>query len=116
MPWRLTVRTGSRVERLKFADADQALDALERRARELVKSAPNKEAGGRVKRYEPVEQVFARLELSGPQRLLPSVHAGLDVRGDGSIEAYRGRVTRALIDQNKGENPYAALRRAVQTK
>ena len=30
----------------------------------------------RYKRYEPVEQVFARLELAGPQRLLPSVARG----------------------------------------
>ncbi len=115
MPWKLTVRTGPRVERAKFNEVDQALDALESRAKQLCREAPREAVGSRFKRYEPVQQVFARIELAGPQRLLPSVRAGVDVRGDGSIEAYRGRVKRELIEQRGGETPYEALRRAVRT-
>ncbi len=113
MPWRLTVRSGSKVRRSSFADLDQALAALEDRARELADSAPGATVNTKIKRFEPAEQVIARLELSGPERFVASVRAGVDVRGDGSVEAYRGRVRRELIQERKGESTYTALRRVL---
>lgn len=58
--------------------------------------------------YEPVQQVAARGELKGPNGL----RAGIDLRGDGSAEAWTGRFGRRLIEQQKGEDAYSALRRS----
>jgi hypothetical protein len=113
VPWKLTVRSGPRVERSRYADLHDALTALERRADEISRSTPSRPVDARFKRFEPIQQVAARIELSGPERLLPSVYAGVDVRGDGSTEAYTGRIKRQLVEQRKGESPYRALRRAL---
>jgi hypothetical protein len=113
VPWKLTVRTGPKVETSRFKDLDEALSALEGRGRALVDGTPGDAVDVRYKRYEPVERVSARIELSGPERLLPKVHAGVDVRGDGTTEAYSGRVNRRVIEQRKGESAYDALRREL---
>lgn len=113
MPWRLTIRDGPKVERARFDTLDQALTAAEVRARELAGEAPRDTVDVRYKRFEPIEQVAARIEVAGPQRMIPSVRAGVDVRGDGSTEAYIGRVRRELVKQRKGETSYKALRRAL---
>jgi hypothetical protein len=113
VPWTLTVRAGPRVERLRFEQREQALEGLEARAEEFAAEAPKEPLDARIKRYEPVQQVYARIEVAGPQRVFPSVVGGVDVRGDGSVEAFRGRVSRKLIEQRPGESSYAALRRAL---
>ena len=113
MAWRLTVRAGPKVERTSLDGLDRALDALEARGRELTASAADKAIDAKIRRFEPVQQVLARLELSGPERLLPSVRAGIDVRGDGSTEAFRGRLRRAMLEQRPGEDAFAALRRSL---
>jgi hypothetical protein len=113
VPWRLTVRASSKVDKDKFDALAPALDELERRARELVKTAPRGEIDVMTRQFEPVQQVAARLELAGPQSLLPKTHAGVDVRGDGSVEAYVGRVRRTVVQQQQGEDAFAALRRVL---
>lgn len=113
MPWRLTVRVEAKVDRQEFDGLDQALTALEAQGRELVDSAPREAVNAKIKRFEPVQQVVGRLELAGPERLLPSVRVGVDVRGDGSTEAFRGRVRRKLIEQRTNEDAFAALRRSL---
>jgi hypothetical protein len=113
VPWILTVRTGPKFERLRFGELDEALDALEQRAEQLADTAPNKAVDVKYREFEPSEQVAARLELAGPERLLPSLRAGVDVHGDGSTEAYRGRLRRSEIEQRKGESAFQALRREL---
>jgi hypothetical protein len=75
--------------------------------------APREPIDVRVRQFDPIQQVAARVELAGPQRLLPAVRAGVDIRGDGSSEAYIGRVNREVVSQLEGETPYRALRRAL---
>jgi hypothetical protein len=113
MSWKLTVRAGSRVERRRLETLDQALRAVEARGREFTRDAPKSPIDARYKRFSPIEQVAARIEIAGPERLIPSVRAGVDVRGDGSTEAYVGRIRRELVKQRRGESSYKALRRAL---
>jgi hypothetical protein len=113
MPWRLTVRAEHRVDRSRLEDLTQALDALERRGRGLAEAASGESVDVKVKRFAPAQQVIARLELAGPERRLPSVRAGVDIRGDGSSVAFRGRVRRVELEQRPGEDAFAALRRAL---
>ena len=113
MPWQLTVRAGSEVQRATYEGLDELLDALEARGRELSRAVPGETVNAKLKRFEPVQQVVARLELSGPERILPSVRAGVDVRGDGSTEAFRGRIRRAMLEQRADEDAFTVLRRAL---
>jgi hypothetical protein len=62
-----------------------------------------------MRRLEPVQVVVGRVELSGPGRL----RAGVDVRGDGSSEAFTGRTRRQVVQQRRGESAYEALRREL---
>jgi hypothetical protein len=107
----LTTRQGPRVDRDRFAHLGEALDAMERRSRELQESADARPVS-MLRKFEPVQQVVARLELSGPGRL----RAGIDVRGDGSSEAFTGRLRRRLVEQRDGESAYDAVRRVVRAR
>jgi hypothetical protein len=114
--FRLTVRTGPKVKRYAFEDVQDALTALEAEGRQLARDAPEKAVDAKVLRFEASERVIARLEVSGPERLVPSIRAGVDVRGDGSVAAYRGRVRRQALESREGESAYAALRRALSER
>jgi hypothetical protein len=106
----LTTRSGARVRKQRHAKLADALRELEREGRELEQSADGRAEGGRLmRRLEPVQIVVARLELSGPGRL----RAGVDVRGDGSSEAFTGRLRRRVVEQRSGESAYDALRREL---
>ena len=107
----LKTRSGARVGRDRFDELAEALSALERRGEELQEEANSRTIDLKVgRRFEPVQQVFARLELAGPGRL----RAGVDVRGDGSVEAWTGRIRRKLVEQLPKESAYDALRRALE--
>jgi hypothetical protein len=106
----LTVRAGAKVRKERYTALDEALEAAEREGRDLEESTDGRPAGGvLMRRLEPVQIVVARLELSGPGRL----RAGVDVRGDGSSEAFTGRLRRRVLEQRSGESAYDALRREL---
>ncbi len=110
MAWRVTVRTGGRVERLAAGDLDGALAEAEARAHAVAASQRPREVTTPLGRtYEPVRQVAARVELAGPG----GARGGIDIRGDGSVEAYTGRLRRRVVEPRAGEDAYAALRRAL---
>ena len=108
--WKLTERIRGRVKKHTFESLDGALRELTDRADERARyadAAP--EGGGLMRRIDPVQQVVARIELAGPGR----VRAGVDVRGDGSSEAWTGRFRRQLVEQRAGESAAEALRREL---
>lgn len=106
----MKTRNGAKVERTSFPELAAALDALERRGRELQDQASTRTVELKFgRKFEPVQQVAARIELAGPGRL----RAGVDVRGDGSAEAWTGRLRRKLVEQGRREDAYDALRRVI---
>ena len=108
MAYRVVLRHGPKVEKLDAGTLEAALALLERRARAVAAGPGRTAVDLRVRRFEPVQQVAARAELRGG-----GVRAGVDVRGDGSVEAWTGRVRKRLVEAEAGEDAYAALRRAL---
>jgi hypothetical protein len=106
----VTIREAGTVRQTSFDSLEAALHAVEASARELAESASARTVDLKLfRKFDPVQQVAARVELAGPRRL----RAGVDVRGDGSVESYTGRLRRQLIEQREDESPYDALRRTL---
>jgi hypothetical protein len=105
----LKLRFGPKVEHQRFDSLDPALDALEQEMRASAQTERRTTVDLRYREFTPVQQVAVRAELSGPRGL----RAGIDLRGDGSAEAFTGRFRRRLVEQQDGESPYDALRRVL---
>jgi hypothetical protein len=106
----LTTRISGTVEHERFADLDAALAALERHGHLLQGQADAEAVGGSlVRRFEPEDQVTARLQLSGPRRL----RVGVDIRGDGNAVPFTGSLIRKQVERRSGESAYDALRRVA---
>jgi hypothetical protein len=109
----VTVRRRGKVTRERHERRGDALDAMESMGREFERESHTRpEGGGMMRKIEPAKQVVGRIELSGPGRL----RAGVDVGGDGSSEAFTGRMRRELVEQRRGESAYQALRRVVKSR
>ncbi len=111
--WKLTLRRGSKVTTARFASLDAALDAMRR---ELTSAREPRRGPARAfsREIAPAAQVAVRAEVAGPQRVLATVHAGVDLRGDGSPEAWTGWVSKRVVQRRDGEDAVAALRRVLE--
>jgi hypothetical protein len=110
--WKLTLRRGPRVEVTRLESLDAALDALAA-AIDGAGEVRRGPARAFVREIAPVAQVAVRAQLAGPQRLLAKVHAGVDLRGDGSAEAWTGRVSKRVVELRAGESAVDGLRRVL---
>jgi hypothetical protein len=113
MAYTVTIRVGPKITRSRHESLDVAVDALERELTTLGPAARRTTTKALAREYEPGAQVAARGELAGPSRINPRVRAGADVRGDGSIEVFQGKVRRRLIEPGPREAPFEALRRRL---
>jgi hypothetical protein len=109
--YRVVTRVGPKLAREGYDSLDAALKAIEKQGRELERTTDAKPVSTMLgRKFDPVQQVAARLELHGPR-----MRGGVDIRGDGSSEAYTGWLRRKLVAQRDGESSYDALRRALAT-
>lgn len=108
MGFRVTVRAVAKVRKHEVGSLEDALDLAEEEARIAATKPARRPVNMRMKTFEPVQQVATRIEVRGP-----GARGGLDVRGNGAAEAWVGGWRRRVVEQEKGETPYAALRRAL---
>jgi hypothetical protein len=108
------MRNGPRVGHMRFDTLDEAIDAMERQVGELAPAARRRAIQVGSRRFDAARQVAVRAEVTGPGGLRARARGGVDMRGDGSTEAYTGRLRRRLVEPKTGESVYDALRRALQ--
>jgi len=109
--WKLTVRHGSDVEHESFDDLEAAIGEMKRRAEGVRAEGPLAPSSA-LRDYAPADQVHARLQISG-KGLLRKPTAGVDVKGDGSLVAFRGALMREELDRGELETPYDAVLRTL---
>jgi hypothetical protein len=105
----LTKRVGSKVQRERFEALGPALHAIQAWLADVSEHADRRPVTVLSRDFAPVQQVVGRAELRGPGRL----RGGVDVRGDGSAEAWTGRWGKRLVEQRAGEDAGAALARVL---
>ena len=99
------------MEHERFDDLDEAIAALERRAKEIRAGGPLPERK-MLRTFEPAQQVAGRLELSSGGLLRRGRTAGIDVMGDGTLVVFEGGMRREEVDLG-GDSPWVAVRRAL---
>jgi hypothetical protein len=103
----VTIREGPKVTRERCGDLNAAITELEGVLRPIAARTNRPTATAFMRDVAPEDQVVARGEIAGPKRL----RVGVDVRGDGSVVAFEGRVRRTPIAPDQGDDAFQALRR-----
>ena len=106
------IRSGSQVERRQADTVNDALEIVERAGRALAAAPRRQVVDLRYRKFEPSEQVAHRIELARAGMLKRGL-GGIDVRGDGTLQAWTGWTRRRPIDPDGNETVYQALRRAL---
>jgi len=105
----VTIRRRGKVEKSSYDALGAALDALEAETRVAANTQVPRVERALGREYEPAAQVAVRGEVRGPG----GVAGGIDVRGDGSAQAFTGRFRRQPVDAGEREDAWRALRRAI---
>lgn len=114
MRLQLKYRTGPRVLKERPASIDELFTRTGELLVECVASAPGGEVKAPFRNYDAIEVVHGRIELSiADGRFGSKTRGGIDVRRDGSAEAFLGRTSRSVIESRPGENLVDALRREL---
>ena len=106
---RVTIREKSSVEHSDHESVAAAIDGLETRLSRV--DATREPTRVFSREIAPVAQVAARGELKAGR-----ARGGIDLRGDGSAEAWTGRWRREVVAARPGESAYDALRRALDQR
>ncbi len=86
---------------------------MRERALAIRSEGPNRPVNS-LRRFEPRQQVNARLQLSRRTGLFGKETAGIDVRGDGTFVPFAGGVTREELDPSDHETPFELVRETLQ--
>ena len=111
MSWKVTVRHGPEVKREKFGSLDEAL-GFAREAADRVRREGRLPDINALREIRSDQRVQARIEVSG-KGLLRGPEAGLDVKGDGSVVAYRGAVNKRPLEADSLDDAIERLREAL---
>jgi hypothetical protein len=107
--WKVTLRLGPRVVHEGADDLPGAMQELRISLVAMAAQADGAPSSALFREYEAIEVVIARGEVRGPK----GARGGIDVRGDGSAEAWTGRFRKEVVAPEPGEDAYQALERAL---
>ena len=109
----LKLREGPKVTRERCATAQELFDRVEVLADEMADRADRTPVKSMFRDYEAIELVHGRIEVSIAQGAFKHRRGGIDVRRDGSIEAFVGRASRTVVEPTPGETIPQALKREL---
>jgi hypothetical protein len=112
--WKLTVRHASEVTHQEFDDLDSAIAVMQTKAEEIRGEGPLAPSSA-LREFSPADQVHARLQISG-NGLLHRLNAGVDVKGDGSLLAFRGTLKREELAPSEAKSPFEAVRETLSDR
>jgi hypothetical protein len=113
--YELKIRVTGKVANFECASEDELFELVRSELADQIRDTAGLGAVSAIRNYEAIEVVHARIEATIAHGVFKKRRGGIDVRRDGSAEAWLGRVTRTLIEPRPGEDLPAALRRELDS-